>query len=148
MQQELFAERDGCCGRTSPGRSVPTKEQTLRSWCRQWLGPISTSQKVGGKKPEWLSETTDLSSGECLTLNSSEWNHIPGRSPSDGAVCSLSSILERGQIDPRYFLSQKACAGILRRAEKRGKALPQQLHQALQTVAMHTEPDQGAPRKD
>ena len=141
MQQELFAEPDGFCGKTYPEHSVATREQTLRSWCRQWLGPISTSQKVGGKKPEWLSETTDLSSGECLTLNSSEWNHIPERFPSDGAVCSLSSILETGPIAPRYFLSGKACAGILRRAEKRGKALPHSLKSALEQVAAQTIPE-------
>ncbi len=49
-------------------------------------------------------------------------------------VCSLSDILERSTVPPRYFLSSKACAGILRRAEKRGKALPPLLLQALQQV--------------
>jgi hypothetical protein len=64
-----------------------------------------------------------------LTLSISEW-------PSAAAVCSLSDILENGDVPPRYFLSAKACAGILRRAEKRGKQLPQQLGRALQTVAL------------
>jgi len=36
-------------------------------------------------------------------------------------VCSLSDILETGDLPQRFFLSAKACAGILRRAEKRGK---------------------------
>ena len=35
----------------------------------------------------------------------------------------------------RFFLSAKACAGILRRAENRGKKLPQQLQAALTAVA-------------
>ena len=35
----------------------------------------------------------------------------------------------------KYFLSPKACAGILRRAARRGKALPTILHHALQAVA-------------
>ena len=35
----------------------------------------------------------------------------------------------------RYYLSPKACAGILRRAEKRGKALPAALAAALRSVA-------------
>jgi hypothetical protein len=35
----------------------------------------------------------------------------------------------------RYFLSSKAAAGILRRAEARGKELPTALHRALQQVA-------------
>jgi len=58
-----------------------------------------------------------------LTLNTSEWR-------SDGAACSLSAILEANP-DQKYLLSPKACSGILRRAEKRGKALPEALHQAL-----------------
>jgi hypothetical protein len=60
--------------------------------------------------------------------NSSAW-------PNDAAVCSLSQVLERGSIPRRFFLSSKACAGILRRAEKRGKTLPPMLHQALTSVA-------------
>ena len=47
----------------------------------------------------------------------------------------LSSVLETGPIPEGFFLSAKACAGILRRAEKRGKTLPQQLEAALTAVA-------------
>ena len=63
-----------------------------------------------------------------LTLSSSEW-------PKDAAVCSLSDVLETGDVPQRYFLSATACRGILRRAEKRGKELPTTLHRALQAVA-------------
>ena len=66
--------------------------------------------------------------------------------PNDAVVCSLSQVLERGSIPQRFFLSSTACAGILRRAEKRGKALPHALQQALQTVAQHTEREAEAPR--
>lgn len=55
--------------------------------------------------------------------------------PNDAAVCSLSQVLVRGLIPPEYFLSSKACAGILRRAEKRGKTLPEPLMRALTAVA-------------
>ena len=65
---------------------------------------------------------------ECWTLSSSEW-------PSDAAVCSLSDILETGDVPRRYFLSARACQGILRRAAKRGKALPGPLQAALASVA-------------
>ena len=44
----------------------------------------------------------------------------------------LSQVLEKGSIPERYFLSPKACAGILRRAEKRGKKLPPMLQDALE----------------
>lgn len=56
---------------------------------------------------------------------------------------NLSSILE-SNVSEKYFLSPTACRGILRRADKRGKALPPQLLLALQTVAqpMEREADQ------
>lgn len=47
----------------------------------------------------------------------------------------LSDILETGDIQEKYYLSPKACAGILRRAERRGKALPPALREALTAVA-------------
>jgi hypothetical protein len=52
---------------------------------------------------------------------------------------TLSEILEKGSIPERYYLSPKACAGILRRAEKRGKALPELLRAALESVATQTQ---------
>ena len=64
--------------------------------------------------------------GECWTLSSSVW-------PSGASVCSLSSTLETGGVPRRYFLSARACAGIIRRAERRGKALPRELREALET---------------
>ena len=72
---------------------------------------------------------------ECLTLNSAEHSHTLGPSRNDGGVCSLSDILETGDVPQRFFLTAKACQGILRRAEKRGKVLPQPLQRALAAVA-------------
>ncbi|STH33029.1 putative DNA methyltransferase [Escherichia coli] len=43
----------------------------------------------------------------------------------------------RTDLDPqRYFLSSKACAGILRRAEARGRKLPDILQTSLSELAM------------
>lgn len=56
--------------------------------------------------------------------------------PREGAECSgfprvtLSQILQK-DAPSKYWLSKKACAGILRRAAKRGKSLPPQLEQAF-----------------
>ena len=74
---------------------------------------------------------------ECWTLNTSEFPvHPASRFPSDGGVCSLSDICgDWRRVPPRYFLSPKACAGILRRAEKSRKGVPPQLALALQAVA-------------
>jgi site-specific DNA-cytosine methylase len=58
--------------------------------------------------------TLDASPGASWMPNISAW-------PNDASVCSLSSVLETGPIPQRYYLSARACAGILRRAEKRGK---------------------------
>jgi hypothetical protein len=46
--------------------------------------------------------------------------------------------LETGELPPRFSLSAKACAGILRRAQRRGKELPTMLRQALEQVASQT----------
>ena len=55
--------------------------------------------------------------------------------PNAAAVCSLSRVLETGPIPSRFFLSSTACAGILRRSEKRKKTLPGPLRDALIAVA-------------
>lgn len=69
------------------------------------------------------------SPGACWTLSTSE-------SPSDAAESSLSDILEpHGEHLRKYFLSPKAAAGILRRSQARGRALPEMLRAALQHIA-------------
>jgi len=83
---------------------------------------------VDGRVSVWLPDLSAGRLGGFSTLNISEW-------PNDAAVCSLSQILETGPIPHKYYLSAKACRGIVRRAEKRGKALPLQLERALQAVA-------------
>jgi hypothetical protein len=67
--------------------------------------------------------------------NMCEWTGLDGLFLNDDGVCSLSDILETGDVPRQYYLSAKACKGILRRADKRGKELPQQLVRALQAVA-------------
>jgi len=125
----------GRCSKTSLDCSAATGAETLLPWLEKWLGANLTFRQVAGKTPVLLSDRSGSSSGLLWTRNMSEWNHIPEQSLSDAGVCSLSEILETGPIDPRYFLSAKACAGILRRAEKRGKELPKTLLLALQAVA-------------
>ena len=62
------------------------------------------------------------------------WTLNTGASPRDAAGSFLSQIL---LPDPpsKYYLSRKACLGILRRAEERGKALPPLLRSALMMQA-------------
>lgn len=111
-------------GRTCPALSAVTKEWILEP-C------LSTSQKPkfqflkveDGRTPEWLNGTAVRVRGECLTLNI-------GECPNEENESFLSQILEDNPPE-KYFLSDKACAGILRRAAKRGKDLPDELKAAL-----------------
>jgi hypothetical protein len=68
---------------------------------------------------------------ECWTLKTSE-------SPNVAVVFLLSDVLETGDVPQKFYLSPKACEGVLRRAEKRGKALPPQLKSALEKTAART----------
>ena len=53
-----------------------------------------------------------------------------GECPSVARESRLSQILEDSPPQ-KYYLSAKACLGILRRAERRGKELPPELKAAL-----------------
>ena len=61
-----------------------------------------------------------------MTLNT-------GECPSVAVESTLSQILEVN-APQKYYLSAKACAGILRRAARRGKELPKMLKEALEEV--------------
>ena len=50
----------------------------------------------------------------------------------DVSVSHLSQILEAESVHPRFYLSETACRGILNRAAKRGKELPDVLKKALE----------------
>ena len=89
--------------------------------------PVSKAGILAPSSQAW-SNSGIAAPGECWTLNISEW-------PNDAAVCSLSDILEAGEVPRRFFLSARACKGILRRAAKRGKALPERLAEALKAAA-------------
>ena len=57
-----------------------------------------------------------------------------GESPNEDAASFLSQILEVG-VPETYYLSPRACQGILRRASVRGKELPTILKVALERQA-------------
>ena len=108
----------GWYGKTSPASCHQMEDGTLVPSSGSWA-----NSGMGSPTGFW-------------TLSTSEFNHTLAPSLSDDGVCSLSDILEdSGSVPQRYFLSAKACAGILRRAEKRGKALPEHLARALRAVA-------------
>ena len=101
---------DGWCGRTSPVSCRLMEDGRLEPSSGCW-------SNAGMGSP-----------GESWTLRTLEY-------PSDGVASSLSDILEDGDLPQRYYLTGRACRGILRRAQKRGKTLPLPLARALKAVA-------------
>lgn len=77
-----------------------------------------------GQIPVWLETGKQLQLGECWMLNTGECPNVERES-------TLYTILMENVPD-KYYLSGKACAGILRRAKQRGKKLPEILEMALQ----------------
>ena len=71
--------------------------------------------------------------GSFGTLNTSEC-------PSDVVVSFLWQILQ-AIVPSRYYLSQKACKGILRRSTGRSKSLPEELDRVLRIQAKLILPD-------
>lgn len=85
-----------------------------------------------GAKPEQSPETDGLWRGDSWTVNISEW-------PSAESVSLLSSTLEVNAPE-KYYLSVRACQGILTRASRRGKKLPDLLQTALLEMIEWWEP--------
>lgn len=84
----------------------------------------SLDLRTGNGQKQDLSAVTDGAlRGELSTLNF-------GECPSDAAESRLSWILE-DNVPDKYYLSARACQGILTRASRRGKELPEILHTAL-----------------
>jgi hypothetical protein len=80
----------------------------------------------------WLVDVPESPRGAYWTVSSSGLH--------SAVAASLSSVLEpEGLIPPKYFLSSKACQGILNRAARRDKTLPPMLEAALRAVARMTD---------
>lgn len=122
-------------GKTSPGRSVPTKVRISGKSSKCSPGSatpppmfLDLRKESGGLLGQsW--EMDGLWLGEPTTLNF-------GESPSVAVESRLSWILEE-IVHPKYYLTAAACRGILRRAEQRGKELPPELKEALEYQAEH-----------
>ena len=83
--------------------------------------PRPSKGKWGGKEQSW--EMGIQSLGELSMLNI-------GESPNEERESTLSQILEANPHH-KYYLSKIACEGILKRASRRGKELPEVLRMAL-----------------
>lgn len=121
------------CGRTSPEPSLPTKEKTSASSSKSFAKlktPVplylDLRKKGGGSgilaEPSW--EMGIPSHGGCSM-------RVFGEFPNVAEESGLWQILE-ANVPQKYYLSARACAGVLRRAERRGKELPTILKTALE----------------
>lgn len=83
-----------------------------------------------GKMQDASWETVSVSHGDSSMLSI-------GVFPKEDNESTLSQILMEG-VPEKYYLSPKACQGILRRASSRGKTLPTVLQKALEKQAAKT----------
>lgn len=113
-QMSLLDPGDGALSKTSPVFLVPVGD--------------GISLPSSGR---WPTSAFTTSPGEFATLGT-------GESPNDGGVSSsLPDVLEE-TVPARYSLSPRAARGILRRAQKRGRELPEALRTALEALAGQT----------
>ena len=121
-------------GKMCPEPSVATKARTstasLKSSPKSARGGVQfLDLRTGaGILPERSWETDFPSRGGYLM-------HNTGECPSAVKESTLWQILQ-ADAPERYSLSARACAGILRRAERRGKKLPPMLREALEEAVL------------
>ena len=133
-EQVSFCDLGIWSGKMFPEPSQATEEKTLRPSSKKPSGSQSRKppilkclKKVGtpGGDTTMKWEDDGALRGECSMCNT-------GESPNVAVESRLSQILE-ATPHGKYCLSGKACQGILRRAERRGKALPPVLKAVLLT---------------
>ena len=109
------ATKERTSPQSSPKRSGSKTQKPPMCLCLLRDGPTQDSSTMTWVAGALLGDYTMLNIGEC---------------PSVENESRLSAILE-DSVPEKYYLSTKACQGILRRAERRGKKLPEELDQAL-----------------
>ena len=120
-------------GKMYQEHSVATKEKiselSLKSWqeSKKQKYQFLCLKRESGNSQERLLVMDGQLHGEHLMLNTTEY-------PNEDVESFLSQILQMN-VQEKYYLSAKACQGILRRAEKRGKELPEILRKALEEQA-------------
>ena len=112
-------------GRMYPELFQVTTERILEPCLKKSQTPIFQCLQVANGQPqEWLEGERLTPLGESLMLNIGEYPSVENES-------TLSEILE-DNVPEKYYLSPKACLGILRRAKNKGRKLPDNLRIALE----------------
>ena len=132
-EQLSIYDLDLWCGRMfqGPSPAEPQKERISGSSSRRSselksvvFQSLDLTPGAGNLLGEFYWELISPWRGDALMLNT-------GVSPREEKESSLSQILQDDPPD-KYYLTRKACLGILRRAFERGKELPRKLNQALE----------------
>ena len=128
-QMSLF-DLDMLSGRMSLELSLPTKEKISASSSKSFAksktkAPMFLDLRTGSGNLAGVSWETGIPwLGASSTLNFGECPNVVEES-------GLSQILE-DNVPQKYYLSERACIGVLRRAERRGKELKPILKLALE----------------
>lgn len=108
-----------------PGAFSSNNGEDFRAVLEKSQTPIFQCLQVANGQPqEWLEGERLTPLGESLMLNIGEYPSVENES-------TLSEILE-DNVPEKYYLSPKACLGILRRAKNKGRKLPDNLRIALE----------------
>lgn len=119
-------------GKMSQEHSAATEGKTSVPFWKNWpeskrLAFQSLDLREGnGQRLDSYAVTDGALRGELSTLNIGECHSVAVES-------RLSWILE-DNVPEKYYLSAKACLGILNRASRRGKELPEILKTALADI--------------
>jgi hypothetical protein len=148
---------ENACGSTSFSAEHPVSPSALPASEVEWLTrvvswPLSSADLLSAQRPagssgktspvlsRQIAEKPSEASSLRWTSSGTVWRGACSMrsisdSPNAGSASFLSDILETGDLPRRYFLSPRACRGILKRASRRGRVLPAALTAALEAVA-------------
>ena len=147
LDQLYMFDPDSSFGKMSMEQGRPTTAKTSEPSSKKSPGssikmPLYLNlRKENGHQPDvsWeiggalLGEYSMHSFGEAPTFLPTEWR-LNSEHRNGVAESRLSQILV-DNAPPRYFLSEKACQGVLNRSQRRGKTLPEVLKKALENQA-------------
>lgn len=112
--------RDTSSGRTSRDAFRATRGKTSDAYSTSWK-----SAGISWRGERWTRNLPEYLTGRVVDSG--------GRYRNAAGASTLSEVLE-ARAPQTYSLSARACEGIIRRAEKRGKPLPKMLQDALEWV--------------
>ena len=127
---DLYQDHTCGVGKTSsepcPQTTVTTSEKSLkksRGSSRPKFIYLCLTRENGQMPDAWT-----VTDGALLGVSETQLTRECHREEEESF---LWQILQAESVPQKYFLSERACLGILRRSEKRGKTLPRVLRNAL-----------------